>query len=240
MNVFLAGATGAIGRPLVSLLRDANHCVIGTSRSAAGKGTLEGLGVQGVVVDVFDREALEHAVVEAKPHVIMHQLTDLSGGTDPQSLERNARLRREGTANLTHAARAVRVKRLIAQSIAWAYAPKELPYCESDPLDEGADGLRGISVRDGVVPLERSVLGQAEFEGVVLRYGELYGPGTWSADPTGSSPVHVEAAAYAAFLALDRGAPDAYNIAEPGGAVTITKAVERLGWSADFRLQRKE
>lgn len=214
--------------------------MIGTSRSAAGKATLEKLGVDGIVVDVFDRTALERAVVQAEPDVIIHQLTDLSGGTDPRSLERNARLRREGTANLTHAARTAGVGRLIAQSIAWAYAEKELPYQEADPLDENAVGLRGISVRDGIVPLEAAVLHQDAFEGVVLRYGQLYGPGTWSADPTGASPVHVEAAAYAAFLGLDHGKTGAYNIAEPGGAVATDKAVVELGWRSDFRLKRKE
>jgi nucleoside-diphosphate-sugar epimerase len=237
MKIFLAGATGVIGRSLVPLLRDAGHVVTGTSRSAEGKARLEALGIQGVVVDVFDREALEHAVAEAVPDVVFHQLTDLAGRTDPQSLERNARLRREGTPNLAHAARAAGAKRLIAQSIAWAYAPKQPPYRETDPLDVGAEGLRGVSVRDGVVPLETAVLRQSGFDGVVLRYGRLYGPGTWSPEPSGRAPVHVEAAAYAAFLALDHGAPGAYNIAEPDGEVATDNAIVEFGWRSDFRLK---
>jgi nucleoside-diphosphate-sugar epimerase len=237
MKIFLAGATGAIGRSLLPLLRDAGHIVTGTSRSVEGKEKLESLGIRAVVVNAFDQKALEQAVLEAAPNIVIHQLTDLSGGTDLRSLERNARLRREGTANLAHAARRADTQRLIAQSIAWAYAPKETPYREVDPLDAEADGLRGISVRDGVIPLESAVLQQADFEGVVLRYGRLYGSGTWSEAPNGPAPVHVDAAAYAACLALDRGTPGVYNVAEPDGVVSIDKAIAELGWSADFRLK---
>jgi nucleoside-diphosphate-sugar epimerase len=151
-------------------------------------------------------------------------------------LTRNARLRREGTANLVRAARAAGARRVIAQSIAWAYAPKALPYREDDPLDVHATGDRAISVREGVVPLEAAVLGQRDFEGVVLRYGQLYGPGTWAAKPSGAMPVHVDAAAHAAFLAIDRGRPAAYNIADRDGAVAIDRAVAELAWNPEYRL----
>jgi nucleoside-diphosphate-sugar epimerase len=205
-----------------------------------GKARLEAFGIETAVIDVFDREALQQAVERAAPEVIVHQLTDLAAGLDPkvqdETLKRNARLRREGTANLVQAARAVGAKRLIAQSIAWAYARKASPWREDDPLDVGATGLRAISVRDGVVPLEKAVLDQGDFEGLVLRYGQLYGPGTWSSQPTGAAPVHVDAAAHAAFLAVARGRPAAYNIAEPGGAVAIDRAVAELGWRPEFRL----
>jgi nucleoside-diphosphate-sugar epimerase len=194
-------------------------------------------------VDVFDRDALERAVLAAAPDVVIHQLTDLAGGIDPQSPEeatkRNARLRREGTANLVAAAQAAGAKRLIAQSIAWAYAPKDLPFRETDPLDVHAEGTRAISVSAGVVPLENAVLKQGAFVGIVLRYGQLYGPGTWSAEPTGSAPVHVDAAAYAAFLAIDHGHAGAYNIAEPGGAVAIDRALADLSWRPEFRLTKR-
>jgi nucleoside-diphosphate-sugar epimerase len=240
-TVFLAGATGVIGRSLIPLLRGKGHAVTGTTRTADGKARLEALGADVAVVDVLDRVNLERVVQNARPDVIIHQLTDLSAGLDPkvqeETLKRNARLRREGTANLANAARSAGVKRLIAQSIAWAYAPKELPYHEADPLDVGATGLRAISVRDGVVPLETAVLEQDDFEGIVLRYGQLYGPGTWSAEPNGSAPVHVDAAAYAALLAVDLGSPGAYNIAEPGGAVSIERAVTELRWRPEFRLE---
>lgn len=240
MRVFLAGATGAIGRSLVPILRDAGHEITGMTRTHEGKAKLEAAGIHAVVVDVFDRELLQRAVTTAAPDVIIHQLTDLSAGIGSQvpedGLKRNARMRREGTTNLVQAGRAARIKRMIAQSIAWAYAPKSLPFHEADALDVGAEGARAISVREGVVPLESAVLQQRDFGGIVLRYGQLYGPGTWSAEPSGSAPVHVDAAAYAAFLAIDHGDPGAYNIADPGGAVAIEKAVTELGWRPDFRL----
>jgi len=199
------------------------------------------MGIGAAIINVFDSEALKIAATTAQPDVIIHQLTDLSAGIDPaapeQAMRRNAQLRREGTANLVAAGRAAGVKRIIAQSIAWAYAPKPLPFIESDPLDVNATGSRAISILDGVVPLENAVLDQSDFEGVVLRYGQLYGPGTWSAEPDGAAPVQVEAAAYAAFLAVDHGRPGAYNIADPGGAVAIGKAVRELDWRPDFRRQ---
>ncbi len=240
VNIFVAGATGAIGRSLIPLLLEAGHTVTGATRTSAGKATLEKMGIRAIVVDVFDRTALEQAVAAARTQIVMHQLTDLPAVADPVSMEaalaRNARLRRVGTANLVHAARAAGVGRIIAQSIAWAYAPKTPPYREDDPLDIQATGARAVSVGQGVVPLENAILGQDEFEGIVLRYGQLYGPGTWSALPNGTSPVHVDAAAYAALLAIDHGNPGAYNIAEPGGAVSIDRALAELGWHPGFRL----
>lgn len=235
MKIFLAGATGVIGRNLIPLLRNGGHTITGTTRTAEGVLTLQALGIDAVIVDVFDREALERSVVTCAPDVIVHQLTDLSGGTDPQSLVRNARLRRDGTTNLMNAACTAGAKRIVAQSIAWAYAPKTPPYNETDPLDVTAEGPRRVSVRDGVMPLEQAVLQQTDLDGVVLRYGQLYGPGTWTETPKGSSPVHVEAAAYAASLAVNHGSPGAYNIADPGGEVAIDKAVRELRWRPDFR-----
>jgi nucleoside-diphosphate-sugar epimerase len=200
------------------------------------------MGIESVIVDVFEAEKLKQAVVEAKPDVVINQLTDLAAGLAPETLDEvlkdNARVRREGTANLVTAARAAGVKRLIAQSIAFVYAPKALPYLESDPLDTEATGPFAETIRDGVVPLETAVLGQRDFEGIILRYGQFYGPGTWTAEPSGGSPVHVEAAAYAAFLAVDHGKPGIYNVAEPGGAVSVDKALNELGWRPDFRLAR--
>ena len=240
IRVFLAGATGVIGRSLVPLLQDAGHTVSGTSRTSEGKAKLEAMGISAAVVDVFDADALKEAVWTASPDVLIHQLTDLSGGVDPASpeegLRRNARLRREGTANLVRAATATGVKRIIAQSIGWAYAPKAPPFVETDPLDVQATGQRAITVSQGVAPLESAVLDQSAFEGIILRYGQLYGPGTRSAEPTGAAPLHVEAAAYAAFLAVDHGRPGAYNIADPGGALAIDKALSELGYRPDFRL----
>jgi nucleoside-diphosphate-sugar epimerase len=244
MKIFVAGASGVIGRSLVPLLRKAGHEVTGTTRTREGSARLVALGIDAVIVDVFDANALECAVIAAAPDIVIHQLTDLSAGIDQASpeeaLKRNARLRREGTANLVRAARAAQVKRVIAQSIGWAYTPKDLPYYETDPLDTGATGPRAISVCEGVVPLENAVLQHPDLEGVVLRYGRLYGPGAWSDQPDRVMPLHVDAAAYAALLAVDHGRPGVYNIAEAHGALSIDKAVRELGWRADFRREPSE
>jgi nucleoside-diphosphate-sugar epimerase len=241
LKIFLAGATGVIGCSLVPLLRVAGHTVTGTTRTSEGKAKLEALGINAVVVDVLDRKALEQVVTAVGPEIIIHQLTDLLPGINPASpeeaLKRNARIRREGTANLVQAARAAGVKRVIAQSIAWAYAPKAPPYRETDALEVDATGPRAISILEGIVPLESAILDQSDFEGVILRYGRLYGPGTWSAEANGASPVHVDAAAYAAFLAIDHGRPGIYNIVDQGDAVSIELAVTELGWRPDFRLK---
>ena len=146
---------------------------------------------------------------------------------------RNARVRDEGTRNLVAAALAAGARRLIAQSIAWAYAPGTEPHSESDPLDTDAQGDRAITIR-GVIALEELTLRSPPLEGIVLRYGQLYGPGTHADVPSASTPVHVDAAAYAALLAIERGAPGAFNIAQPNPHVATAKAVTELGWSADF------
>lgn len=235
-KIFLAGATGAVGRLLVPMLVEKSHSVWGTTRSASKAVDLEAAGARAVVVDVFDAEALAAAMIEARPEIVIHQLTDLPKDLDPsrmgEAVERNARIRDEGTRNLVEAAKRAGAKRLIAQSIAWAYAPGPLPYGEHDPLDTGAAEPRSISV-NGVIALERQVLG-APMEAVILRYGQFYGPGTGFGAPKPGASVHVEAAAYAALLAVERGV-GTYNIAEPNGQVSTEKAVAELGWDADFR-----
>ncbi|PBB26258.1 MULTISPECIES: NAD(P)-dependent oxidoreductase [unclassified Mesorhizobium] len=237
-RIFLAGASGAIGQRLIPQLLAAGHQVTGTTRNADKAATLRALGVGPAVVDVFDAEALSRAMLAAQPDIVVHQLTDLPPGLDPsrmgEAVVRNARIRDEGTRNLVAAAVASGVRRMVAQSIAWAYAPGSEPHGEADPLAGGASGNRGISV-GGVIALEKAVL-SAPFAGVVLRYGQLYGPGTGTDTAAGASPVHVDAAAYAALLALDKGAPGVFNVAEPNPAVSTQKAVEELGWRADFRL----
>lgn len=239
MNIFLAGASGAVGRPLVRLLVGAGHAVVGSTRTEAGAAVLRGLGCAPAIVDVFDADGLARVAAAARPEAVIHMLTDLGGvtGGPPQeeTLRRNARLRREGTANLVQAACVAGARRLVVQSIAWAYAPKTPPYRETDPLYLEAEGTRAITVREGVAPLEELALGQPDLVGVVLRYGQFYGPGTWSGTPTGASPVHVDAAAHAAFLAIDHGPSGIYNIADPGGEAVSDKAAAALGWRADFR-----
>ncbi|WP_343714613.1 NAD(P)-dependent oxidoreductase [Inquilinus sp.] len=238
-RIFLAGASGAIGRRLVPLLRDAGHEVFGTTRDPAKADTLHRLGAEPVVVDVFDAAALSDAVAAARPQVVIHQLTDLPPGLDParmaESVPRNARIRSEGTRNLVAAAREAGVRRLIAQSIAWVYAPGTPPYAEDHPLDRSADSPRRVSI-DGVAALETQVLNTPPLQGLVLRYGQLYGPGTGVGAPPAPGAVHVDAAAQAALLAVDRGRPGIFNVAEPGGPALVEKAVRELGWDAGFKL----
>jgi nucleoside-diphosphate-sugar epimerase len=237
-KVFLAGAAGAIGRRLAPLLVQRGWQVVGTTRSADKAKALAAAGVQPVVVDVFDAQELARAVELAQPAVVLHQLTDLPVGLDParmgEAIVRNARIRSEGTANLVAAALAVRVPRIVAQSIAWAYAPQARPLREEDPLDRGAEGSRAITVR-GVAELERRVLGSPPLAGVVLRYGHLYGPGTGADSASALPSLHIDAAAWAAVLAIERGEPGIYNIADPGPQLDTAKARAKLDWSADWR-----
>jgi nucleoside-diphosphate-sugar epimerase len=239
LRIFLAGAGGVIGRRLVPLLLAGGHAVTGSTRSAERAGDLKALGVAPVVVDVFDADALRETVVAARPEIVIHQLTDLPDVLDPaelaDTLARNARLRIEGTANLVAAALATGARRLIAQSIAFAYAPGPEPHAETDPLAPAEAGAPGAVSARGIRALEDAVLNTPGIEGVVLRYGRLYGPGTWNTH-NARAPLHVDAAAHAAFLAVTSGAPGAYNVAEEDGAVSIAKAQEALGFDPAFRL----
>lgn len=216
------------------------HEVTGTTRSAEKAGSIEAMCARPVVVDVFDADALKAAVVAARAEIVVHQLTDLPsapgtpGYEDGQRL--NARLRIEGTRNLMAAAQAAGVRRVIAQSIAFVYAPGRKPYHESDPLYTEADGVRAIAV-PAVVALEEAVLGTPGIAGLVLRYGLFYGPGTWYEKPERPPSIHIDAAAHATLLALDRGPPGIYNIAEDDGAVSIVKARAQLGFDPAVRLE---
>ena len=240
-RIFLAGAAGAVGRRLVPLLREAGHVVFGTTRRTDRVAALEEAGATAVVVDVFDAARLTAAMVELRPDIVIHQLTDLPPGLDParlaEALERNARIRIEGTRNLVAAALTSGVRRIIAQSIAWVYAPGPEPHREDDPLDEGATGARTVTV-GGVLALEKQVLHSPPLEGVVLRYGRFYGPGTGVEDRPAATAVHVDAAAHAAVLAIDKAAPGIFNIVEPDAAVSSDKARRELGWNSDFRSGR--
>lgn len=237
-RIFLAGASGAVGRRLVPMLVAAGHRVTGTTRVAEKADELRALGATPVIVDVFDAAALAQEMAAARPAVVIHQLTDLPKDLDPQkmpaALIRNARLRDEGTKNVVAAALASGARRLVAQSIAWIYARGAEPHREGDPLDTAAQGERAVTIR-GVVALEQHVLKAAPLGGVVLRYGFLYGPGTPHETAARPIPLHVDAAAFAALCAVDRGAPGIYNIAEVNPHVASDKAQAALGWRADFR-----
>jgi nucleoside-diphosphate-sugar epimerase len=236
MRIFLAGASGAIGRRLVPLLIAAGHDVTGTTRSAEAARKLEAAGVRPAIVDVYDATALERAAIDAQPEAVVHQLTDLPQAFDEKNLAasypRNARIRVEGTRNLIAAARAAGARRFVVQSIAFAYAPGREPHVEDDPLNL-ADGPRLITVR-GAADMEQQALASG-MDVFVLRSGLFYGPGTWNDGPSRKPALHVDAAAQAAVLALARGAPGIYNIADDDGAVSIEKARRELGFDPAFR-----
>ena len=239
MRIFLAGAAGAIGRRLVPLLLGAGHHVVGTTRSTSKADVLQATGVEPVVLDIFDRALLTRAVSAARPDIVIHQLTDLPPGLDPSQMaegsRRNARMRSEGTQSLVSAALASGARRFIAQSIAWMYAPGPQPHSEEDPLDIDARGMRAITVA-GVVTLERLAISSPPIEGIVLRYGHLYGPNTGT-DIAGEAPsLHVDAAASAALLAVETARKGIYNIAEPNAYLSVEKARRELGFDPSFQM----
>ena len=220
------------------LLRKAGHDVVGMTRSADAARDMKALGVEPTIVDVFDAEALKRLAMAVRPDVVMHQLTDLPRvlNDDAQlaaAYPRNARIRTEGTRNLVAAAKAAGAKRFIVQSVAFAYLPGKEPYVETDPLNL-VDGPRLVTVC-AAADMEEQVL-QSGMEGIVLRYGLLYGPGTWSGGPARKPSVHVDAAAQAALLVVTLGAPGNYNIADDEGTVSIAKARKDLGFDPAFRL----
>ena len=174
MRIFLAGASGVIGVRLLPLLVSNGHVVAGMTRSPWKVPSLRAHGAQPVVCDVYDAEALRAAVVRFRPDMVMHQLTDLPDDATriPEFASRNRRMLREGTRNLVAAGRATGTLAIVAQSIAWA-----LP------------GERGLAYRDH----EQAVLDAC---GVVIRYGQLYGPGTYYPTERPASPrISVDEAA---------------------------------------------
>jgi nucleoside-diphosphate-sugar epimerase len=182
MRIFLAGATGVIGRRLVRLLVDAGHQVAGLTRSPDKTALLEGLGAQPVVGDVFEADWLVDEIVRFRPDIIIHELTDLPDDAAEIGAHSwvNAMVRRQGTANLIVAARAAGVTRMLVQSVAW-------------PLGGGPG--------DAVSDMERAVL---DFGGVVLRYGQFYGAGTYHpGDPPSPPRVQIDEAARRTVEALD-------------------------------------
>ena len=236
MKIFLAGASGAIGRRLTPLLLQAGHDVIGMTRSAEAARALEAAGVRPVIVDVYDADALKRAAIAVRPDVVMHQLTDLPRIFDERELAaqypRNARIRIEGTRNLVAAATAAGARRFIVQSVAFAYAPGREPHVETDPLNL-VDGARLVTVK-AAADMEKRVL-DSGLEAVVLRYGLFYGPGTWSEGPARKPSLHIDAAAQAALLAVRHG-NGVYNVADDDGTVSIEKAHRELGFDPAFRL----
>ena len=230
-RVLVAGATGVVGRHLVPLLLARGHDVTALGRTAEPAAPHRPRLTR-VAVDVLDPSALRRAVAEVRPDVVLHQLTALRTAPGrhigPRELARTARIRAEGTTNLVAAAVGAGASRLVAQSVAWLYAPGPLPHREHDPLlDADPDGSPTLA---GVRELERLVLTTAGLTGLVLRYGRFRGPGT-GRSRTSPPAVHVQAAAWAAALAAERGSGGVYNVADDGGPVDNRRARDELGWS---------
>jgi nucleoside-diphosphate-sugar epimerase len=233
VRVFVAGASGAIGRPLLPKLVQAGHEVTGTTRSEERAEGIRAAGARAAVVDVFDTEALNAAVAESGAEAVIHQLTalpDRLNFRDPHLYDATNRVRSEGTRNLLAAARAVGAGRFVSQSIAFMYASVGgMTKSEDDRVMTDAPGPFGSGLRT-LNEMERLVL---DADGLVVRYGFFYGPGTHYADDgtmtadvrkrrfpvvgrgTGvTSFIHVEDAADATVAALERGPSGIYNITD--------------------------
>jgi nucleoside-diphosphate-sugar epimerase len=236
VRVFVAGATGAIGRPLVRQLIGAGHEVVGMTRSQERATALRAEGAEAVVCDAHDAAGLHAAVTAARPDVLVHQLTDLPQEFSPRYKygETNA-LRSEVTRNLIAAGREAGAGRIVAQSISFFLLPEgSMVKDEEAPTISSAnsDGVFAEAA-DATLDLERQVTGAEGMDGLVLRYGFFYGPGTWFAEGTGlakayrrrMSPivgsgrgvfsfVHIEDAAAATVAAVERGATGVYNVVD--------------------------
>jgi nucleoside-diphosphate-sugar epimerase len=237
-TLFVAGATGAIGSRLTPRLISRGYRVIALTRSAEKVPTLLAQGALPVVGNVYDTPALTQIVKAARPDAIIHMLTDLPPGLDPSKMEeaiaRNSRIRSEGTASLVAAARAAGVGYMVAESIAWVYRPNDpKPHTEDASLDTEATGPRAVTMA-GIIALEKAVMSTPGLKGVVLRFGQLYGPGTGVDTATGKTlPLHVDEAARATVLALEADRPGIYNIVGPNSEVSVEKAKRELSWVAD-------
>jgi nucleoside-diphosphate-sugar epimerase len=264
MRVFVAGATGAIGKQLVPRLVAAGHEVYGMTRSESKKEMLQDLGALPVVADAFEPDQVAEAVGWAKPEVIIHQLTAI-GSLDPRHFDRDFavtnRLRTEGTDHLLSAGHAVGVKRFVAQSYgAWPYERSGGPVkTEEDPLDpDPAPEMRETLA--AIRYLERVVLGARWTEGIVLRYGAFYGPGT-SMAAGGEMPemirkrkfplvgdgggvwsfIHVADAADATVAAVENGDRGVYNVVDDDPAPVaewLPALAEELGAKKPMRVPR--
>lgn len=240
MKVFVAGATGAVGKQLVPMLVEDGHDVVVMTRTEGKRGMLRELGAEPVVVDALDGDAVRRAVEDARPDVVVHQLTAIPPAINMRRFDRDFaptnRLRTEGTDNLLRAAQAVGVKRFVVQSNAGViYAPTAGPIkTEDDPFDPNPPS----AMREGIAAirhLESAVMNAHGLESVVLRYGWFYGPGTSVAlEPLGSiveairkrqfpivgsgsavwSFIHIYDAATATRIAVEGGPAGIYNIVD--------------------------
>ena len=264
MKVFVAGATGAIGRQLVPRLVGAGHEVTGMTRSESKQALLRELGAVPVIADALDPDQVAEAVGRAKPDVIVHQLTALAGMqryTEREAAPTN-RVRTEGTDHLLSAGQAVGVRRFVAQGVAafGAYGRSGAPVkTEEDPLDP-APVREMRETLAALRHLEQAVLGADWTEGIVLRYGAFYGPGTTLApgeeqfelirkrkfpvvgDGGGVwSFIHIADAAEATVAAVEHGTRGVYNVVddEPAPVAEWLPALAKsLGGKKPMRVPR--
>jgi nucleoside-diphosphate-sugar epimerase len=265
MKVLVAGATGAIGRRLVPRLVAAGHEVVGMTRSGAKQEAIVAMGAEPAVADALDPDQVARAVAEAEPEAVVHELTALSGSLDLRNIDRTFattnRLRTEGTDHLLSAARAAGVRRFLAQSYAgWPYERSGAPVKDEEAALD-ADPPPSVRQTLGAIRhLERAVTEACWTEGIVLRYGGFYGPGT-SLDRDGeqleairkrrfpvvgggagvTSFVHVEDAAEATVAALERAAPGIYNIVDDEPAAVsewLPEVARQLGAKPPRRVPR--
>jgi nucleoside-diphosphate-sugar epimerase len=239
MKVFVAGATGALGKQLVPMLVERGHEVTGMTRTPAKEELIRSMGARPAVADAFDPEAVAQAVAQAEPEAVVHELTDLTG-TFARNIDKSFattnRLRTEGLDHLLAAAKAAGARRFVAQSFAgWPSEPAGGPVkTEDDPLQQHPPKTVTESLA-AIRHVEDTVTHADGLDGLALRYGGFYGPGTSLAvDPPGEltemikkrrvpiigdgsgiwSLIHIEDAASATAAALERGAPGVYNVVD--------------------------
>jgi 2-alkyl-3-oxoalkanoate reductase len=264
LKVFVAGASGVIGRRLVPLLIERGHAVTGITRSAERAERMNESGAEPVVCDVFDADDLRVKVAAASPEVVVHELTDLPAAINPrkasEQLAGNNRIREEGTRNLVDAAVAAGARRMVAQSIAFAYPPSgEALKTEEDPLFDDAPEPWRETVQ-ALHALEDAVTKTPGLEGLALRYGFFYGPGS-AFDSDGHyakevrrrrfpifgkgggvfSFIHVDDAASATVAAVERGSPGIYNVVDDEPAPVrewVPVYAEALGAPKPWRIPK--
>jgi 2-alkyl-3-oxoalkanoate reductase len=267
MKVFVAGATGAIGTQLVPMLVDGGHQVTAMTRTPAKSGAIEAMGARPVIADALDPEAVAEAVGESSPDAIIHELTAIDAGALGRSIDKSFaqtnRLRTEGTDHLLAAAKAAGTRRFIAQSFAgWPYKRVGGPIkTEEDPLEDDPPKTVRQSLA-AIRHVESAVTGAEGIEGIALRYGGFYGPGTsLGLDPPGPqvemimkrrfpivgngagiwSLVHIHDAASATVAALDRGKRGVYNVVDDDPApvaVFLPELAKTIGAPAPRHVPR--
>ena len=264
MRMFVAGATGAVGTRLVPLLLAAGHSVTGLTHAPAKAAAIRRMGAEPALADALDATSVAAAVAAARPDVIIHELTALGDVADlrhfDSSFALTNRLRTEATDHLIAAGKQAGIRRMVAQSYCgWPYARVGDPVkTEDTPLDPHPAANARVSL-DAIRHLEAAVTGASEFEGVVLRYGAFYGPGTGVFDGTvvdqlrhrrfpligdgGGwwSFIHIDDAAAATAIAAERGRAGLYNIVDDEPAPVrewLAFLAKLLGAKQPWRLPR--